>query len=270
MSEDQEQTKRQRQKERRAAKRAEEQRAAETAKRRRTMATVGVVVLVVAGIGALLSGQIRGFLDRRSVVAEAEERLADFGCTPIEEMEQLGGSHFPGDASSEQLAGLSPDVIYDHLPTTSGRHFGQVTVTGVYDDYIDERLTTHNMEHGYVIMWWDPDLPEAEVAELSDWASEQIDGRYEKLIAAPYNKPLPDGASVALTAWDHRQVCDDFDPGIAEAFLVELHDAPDVPEAGQPPHRGGAPGELDPADDAVVFSPFADAVPGAPAAMDDE
>lgn len=269
MSDGEEQSKRQRQKDRRAAKRAEQQRALAAAKRRRMLATVGVVVLALVGIGALLSGQIRGFFERREVVAEAEERREELGCTEIEEMEDLGAGHFPQDASADDLAEVPPDAIYDHRPTTSGPHFGQVLVTGAYDDYVDERLTTHNMEHGYVIAWWDPELPEPEAEAIRSWAAERIDDGREHMIAAPYNEPLPDGASVAFTAWGYRQVCEGFDETIGDAFLAERHNAPDVPEAGAGPHLGGAAGEVDPATDAVVFSPFTDAVPGA-AAMEDD
>jgi hypothetical protein len=262
----QEQSKRQRQKERRAAKRAQQQRQAAAAKRRRTFATIGIVVLVLAGIGVLVAGQVQGWLDRRATVAASEDRLADFGCTPIEEMPHLGAGHFGGQA--DELAAAPPEAIYDHRPTTSGQHLGLVAVTGVYDDYVDERLTTHNLEHGYVVMWWDPELADGEVEELKSWASEKIDGGYDHLIAAPYNEPLPDGGKIAFTSWDHRQLCDEFDPQVAEAFLIERHNSPDVPEAGAGPHHGERDGELDPATDAVVFPPFSDAVPGAPAMED--
>lgn len=268
MSDAEEQSKRQRQKERRAAKRAEQQKALAAAKRRRTMATIGVVVLALVGIGALLSGQIRGFFERREVVAEAEELREELGCTGIEEMEDLEAGHFPADASAEQLAQVPPEAIYDHRPTTSGEHFGQTLVTGVYDDYVDERLTTHNMEHGYVIVWWDPDLSDSEVDAIQSWASERIDDGQEKLIAAPYSEPLPDGGSVAMTSWRYRQLCDSFDETIGDAFLAERHNSPEAPESAIPPHRGGAETELDPAEDAAVFSPFTEAVPGGPA-MDD-
>lgn len=260
MTDGQEPSKRQRQKERRAAKRVQQQRAAVAAKRRRTTATAAVVLLVLAGVGALVAGQVSNWRERQATVADAEERLADFGCTPLEEMADLGAGHFSGQPA--ELEASPPSEAYAHRPTTSGRHLPSVVATGVYDDYVDERLTTHNMEHGYVIVWWDPELPADDVEEIQTWASEQIENGYEELVAAPYNEPLPDGGSVAMTAWGHRQLCDQFDPQIAEAFLIERHDSADAPESLAGPHRGGSPGEFDPATDVVVFPPLADGVPG--------
>lgn len=266
MTDGQEPSKRQRQKERRAAKREHQQRVAMAAKRRRTAATGLVVLLVLAGVGALLAVQLGDWRERRSTVAQAEERLADFGCTPIEAMPDLGAGHFAGQAA--ELEASPPSDVYEHRPTTSGRHLPSVVATGVYDDYVDERLTTHNMEHGYVIVWWDPELPADEVEAIQSWASEQIDAGYEEIVAAPYNEPLPDGGSFAMTAWGHRQLCDQFDPQIAEAFLIQRHDSTDAPESLAGPHTGGNPGEFDPATQVVVFPPLGEGVPGQPL-MDD-
>jgi hypothetical protein len=227
-------SKRQRQKQRRQQK-MEAQRAAQRAARRKRLAAIGVVVaLLVGATGAFAYGWVSDRLEERQLIAEAEERLGDFGCSEIEEEAILPSQHL----ASEELAANPPDVLYPRRPATSGRHLAGVVQTGVYDKVIDERLLVHNLEHGYVHVYYDEDAPEDQVAELQAFAQEQIDsGRYEKLIVAPWKAELEDDANFALTAWGARQHCRDFDEGVALAFLREYHYlAGNAPEREIQPH----------------------------------
>lgn len=251
-------SKRERQKARRQQRLEAERAAAAKAQRRRIGGFVLVGVLIAGAVGFFVQQRLAERRAEQELIAAAQENLEELGCTADEEMPNLGAGHFEG---MQELPANPPQALYDHLPTTSGRHIAQVVVTGVYDEYVDERLTTHNLEHGYVVMWYDEEADPEQVEELKEFARERIDGDDEEIIVAPYNQPLDEDANFAFVAWDRRQLCEQFDPGIALNFINEHMDNQRAPEALAGPHLGDNPGELDPAEDVVVFPPMGEEAP---------
>jgi hypothetical protein len=238
-----EQSKRARQKQRREEKLARERAAAAKARRNRLVAFAGagLVVLLVAGL--LIGQQVQRRNAEQANIAAAEARLDDLGCTPIEAEEQTGaGNHIP----DAQLAQSPPEVLYPERPAASGTHYGSWALTGVYDEQVDERILVHNLEHGYVNFYYDDDADPAQVEQLRTFAQEQIDGRFPKIVVAPFGEALPDEANFATVAWGQRQLCQTFDTGVAASFLTQHHNGEDAPERFLPPHRNEGEG-LDPA-----------------------
>lgn len=243
-------TKRERQKQRKQAKR-EAERAAQRRQRRRKIAATAVVAVVVA---AALGGA--GFLWQQSR-AEQEQFLSgeaqaaqDAGCEATEAMPDLGAGHFSG--QRQELAQAPPAQVYDHRPATSGKHLPVYAATGVYDQHVDERLLVHNLEHGYVVVWYSPELAEERRAALLEWAEAANE---DFLIVAEYPEPLPDGGKVAHVAWGYRQLCEDFNSDVAGAF-VDRYVNFEAPEAAVGPHDGSGDAELVPGQDTVVFPPL--------------
>ncbi len=245
-------TKRERQKQRKQAKR-EAERAAQRRQRIRKLVATGVVaVLALAAIGGA------GFLWQQSRAERGELLAGDAaaaqaaGCGQVEEMPDLGAQHLSG----QELSQAPPAQIYDHRPATSGPHVGgAVIATGVYEQHVDERVLVHNLEHGYVIVWYSPELDEDERAEIVEWGEQTVDDE-PLVIVAEYPEPLPDGGQVAHVAWGYRQLCDNFSAEVADAF-VDRYTNFEAPEAGVGPHNesdGLVPGR-----DPVVFPPFEDA-----------
>jgi hypothetical protein len=251
-------SKRERQKARRAERLEREAAAAKTAKGKQTAVYGLVVVLVVALIGGLVYSQIAQRQAREALVVEVAARLDSLGCTPAERQPEKGGGHIAG--SAEALAVEPPEVIYDgDEPPSSGRHVGQVAATGVYDVPIDPRLTTHNLEHAYVVAHYGPDAPADEVEALKEWGQDAIGGDFPKVIVAPYHTEMVDGANFAFTAWHHRQVCDTFDADVAQVFAQTHHGSTEAPESGAAVHLAGAQGVLEPEDGEPLFLPPLDA-----------
>lgn len=245
-------SKRQRQKQRRQAKR-EAQEAAKRRARRRRLAATAVVLLAIAGVAGLLGWRWWEARTEASDILAGEAEAAEAaGCEPVEEPDDLGSSH---DIEVEP-----PSELYDHRPATSGPHYGSVVVTGVYDQHVDERLLLHNLEHGYVVAWYSPELDDESRAALLEWG-ENADEPF--LIVAEYPEPLPDGGQVGYVAWGYRQLCDDFDADVADAFVDRFVNF-EAPELGAGPHDGSAEGELVPGQDPVVLPPFSDAEVEAP------
>jgi hypothetical protein len=246
-------SKRERQKQRLQAKREQQQAEAKKARARRLVTFVVIGALVAAGIGLAVQRQVAQRAEQRAMAQRAQEALADLGCTEITEMPNLGQGHLQGTA--EALAANPPDLLYPDRPATSGQHMDGVVNTGVYDTLIDERLLVHNLEHGYVLFWYDQDADEAQVERLRTWAQERIDGDFQKIIVAPWiGDALPDDAQFATVAWTARQLCRDFDEEVAQVFLNEWHgNAGDAPEKFVPPHMSG---QADPSESDILFPPL--------------
>lgn len=254
-------SKRERQKQRRQQKLAEQAAAARAARSRRLLAT-GLVVIVVLAVVAFFG---LNFLSERranqAAIAAAAARQDELGCTDIESIPDEGQGHLDGG----QYAANPPDVLYSSRPATSGQHSPGVVSSGVFDKVIDERLTTHNLEHGYVTFWYDEDAPQDQVEALKMFANEQLEGSYPKIIVAEYFESLPDDVNFSTVAWGFRQDCEQFDEGTGLAFLTEHHGLSGIaPEKNLPAHLGGGQGVLDPAQqEGPVLLPPLDAAAGA-------
>ena len=141
--------------------------------------------------------------------------------------------------SAEAPCGVDP---YSSIPGTSGPHWDPSGIAGwgVYSTPQNESQLIHNLEHGGIVIWYDPDaLNDAQVAELTSYVQGQvssgISGRY-KFILTPWGGNVDLGAAVAVTAWRHLLKLDVFDLDAIRAFADEnyLRDAPE-PNGGPGP-----------------------------------
>jgi hypothetical protein len=112
---------------------------------------------------------------------------------------------------------------YNSNPPTSGRHYAATLDPGFYEsgqvnDPHPEGFLVHNLEHGYVIFWYNCSLlTESDCSALK----EQIKGVMEaennfKVIAFPWESiDVP----VVMTSWGRIQSFDEFDPQQAQEFV---------------------------------------------------
>jgi hypothetical protein len=234
-------SKRERQKLRRQQRLAAEQQAAKQARTRRTIATGLVVALALGALGLFGANWWMERQEQQQLIADAQSRLAELGCTEVQEQPTVPSPHL-----GQELPSSPPDVIYPDRPATSGPHIGQVVRSGFYDKAVDERLLVHNMEHGYVSIYYAADADAEDIADIEAFVEEQIDDGTEKVIGARWQGDLPDGASHAIVAWGARQLCEQWDRGIALAFLGDYHYLEgDAPEKSLRPHLADS-GAIDP------------------------
>lgn len=263
MSEEEYASKRERQKARRSERLEREAAQAKSQQGRQRLVYAGIIGVVVLLIGGLVYSQIAARQARTELARAVEGRLGELGCTEDTTMPDLGGTHFAD--NGESMADQAPATLYPDEPPTSGNHSGSVAPTGVFDVPIDPRLTTHNLEHGYLVAHYAPDAPAEEVEALKTWVEGQIDGNRPKMIVAEYYTDLPDDANFAFTAWFQRQLCDTFDAEVLEVFSGLHYDIDgEGPEKGIPTHSVGARGVIDP-DGQPLFFPPLDTEFGAPA-----
>jgi uncharacterized protein DUF3105 len=90
---------------------------------------------------------------------------------------------------------------YNTFPPTSGQHYSQAGVApapwGIKDANLPNEVTTHNLEHGGIVIGYN-NLTPAETDQLKSIVRALMNGTYRKIILEPY--PLTD-AKVALTSW---------------------------------------------------------------------
>jgi Protein of unknown function (DUF3105) len=169
----------------------------------------GVALAVVGGVGGFTWWQIQ---QNRNLEEQATQAAARIDCGAIE-------------TSPDLITGLSQAEVHsppfaegaNGVPATNGRHASPLpSEPAVYDQPIPEANAVHNLEHGYVIMYYrgegESALPENIVTALEGLAESE-----DKVLMAPY----PDLASeFDLVAWRKLQTCDpreDADPADAVA-----------------------------------------------------
>ncbi|MFA9445118.1 DUF3105 domain-containing protein [Egicoccus sp. AB-alg6-2] len=220
-------------KERRAQSRDErKRREAELArKRKRNSLRNGLITAaVVAVVGAVLLQAFIGgpaTLDDAILVnsSEVEDARAAAGCEMLVDREPLEDrSHFEANAAP------SPDAIYtDVRPTHSGPHMLQThpIVSSGANSQLDERSTTHNLEHGAVIVWHDPDQTDAG-GEMGDWSETLNANGFANsrggaaIFVSPYTDPgISSGKAIAFRAWGVAMDCDSWDEDVANGFVID-------------------------------------------------
>jgi hypothetical protein len=97
--------------------------------------------------------------------------------------------------SREHTTSLDQRAKYSTNPPTSGRHYEIPAQDGIYGDPPQDEELVHGMEHGRVIFWVKPSLPEDQRANIRALVE---DDSYQMFLVPRANMPY----AVAATAWD--------------------------------------------------------------------
>ena len=135
-----------------------------------------------------------------------------------------GQEHVPNGTTCRSPAAPCGADPYSSVPGASGPHWEPSGVAnwGVYATPQNESQVIHNLEHGGIVIWYDPALvDDAEISELASYVEGQvqsgISGRY-KFILSPWGGNVELGAAVAVTAWRHLLKLDAVDMDAIRAF----------------------------------------------------
>jgi uncharacterized protein DUF3105 len=170
---------------------------------------VGVIVLVVA------------FLFGGGGSARVGEQQVDEGTAHVQQGE------FPS---------------YRSVPATSGPHWnlgnGIAPLNwGVYAAPQAEPAALHNLEHGGIVIWYQPNLLDAAgVQALTDYVHQQVRTAKFKVILSPWASQ-DFGHPIAVTSWRWRLFLDSADIGQVRAFLDD-HYGQSPESLGGPPQPG--------------------------------
>jgi hypothetical protein len=118
----------------------------------------------------------------------------------------------------------------------------------------------HNLEHGYVNVFWDQDAPAEQVEALKNWARGEIDGEHPKMVVAPWTgEPFAEGSNFAFVGWNARQMCGQFDPDVGQVFTTNYYGndglAPQQ-ERNIAAHQPDGQGVYDPTEANVLLPPL--------------
>ena len=166
--------------------------------------------LIWGGIGVAVIG-ILGIILWQGVKPAAGESI------PV----MVSSPHIPIDTDPGQ---------YNSDPPTSGLHYAEEARAGFYDEnnyQFPAGYLVHNLEHGYVIFWYNCDLlDEAGCTNLKEQIKTTIDELGgTKLIAYPW--PSLD-VPLVLTSWGRMEKFESFDAEKAKAFYrANLNKAPE-------------------------------------------
>lgn len=178
-------------------------------KLRRNFTICAAFLAVVIAAGAAFS-----CLDNPSLPQPALEdiKLPEHGDAAL-----LTGVISPPDEGRDHIWPDHP-VEYQTMPPTSGPHFPDPTAPGFYTERPAFGFLVHSLEHGSVVIYYDPAQLSAEI-EKSLKAYIKADSDNEAGVIA-----VPDADfkhAFILTAWDKMLKLDNYDPKVIRAFLAE-------------------------------------------------
>jgi len=135
------------------------------------------------------------------------------------------------------------------IPPSGGKHnglsLGDTNRFYPLDEKPRPERAVHDLEHGYIVVWYDSKLPAAQVQLLQSMAKDPTMGRL--LVVGWWQSDLPLDKHVVLTSWQKTERCSSIDTAVARAFYNVHVNAPQAPEAGLPPIQGSdsvPPGQL--------------------------
>jgi len=103
---------------------------------------------------------------------------------------------------------------------------------GIKDAQEQNERTTHNLEHGGIVIAYSPNLAADEVTKLKSLVRGLMSSSFRKIILEPYAQ-LSD-AKIALTAWTWILKLPGYDEAQITEFVRAHYEGSDAPEPNGP------------------------------------
>ncbi len=210
-----------------------------SSERRKNLMVVGGAG--VLGLGLVAAVGIPAYLDYRD--DPANQSVASYGVD--------AAAASCSEPVTEQATGVQQHVqdgttvTYAANPPAFGAHYAApATFERAFytpEDRPPVEQLVHNLEHGYTLLWYSPDLPAEERDTLADLAQSVREKKPDevlgvKFIVAPWDAgtaAVGEGKRYVLAHWGAeqgtRQECGDLSGAVVEDF-VEAHPYTDAPE----------------------------------------
>ena len=126
------------------------------------------------------------------------------------------------------------------IPPSNGRHnpvsLGDTNRFYPLSQNPRPERAVHNLEHGYIVVWYDSKLPADQAAHLQELAA---GGNLSRLLVVGWSQgDLPAGKHVVLTSWGRTDRCAKVSDDVINRFYKTHLNAPLAPEAGSPAIQG--------------------------------
>jgi hypothetical protein len=130
--------------------------------------------------------------------------------TDVEQLPSEGREHVPA----------GTEITYETMPPASGPHYDQTASAGFYTDRPQLGALVHSLEHGAVVVYYDPERITPDARESLERFAATHTGTWQSVIVVP--TPVDDpSAPYILTAWRHKLSLDSYDRDTVRAFLAE-------------------------------------------------
>jgi len=186
-------------------------------------AVVGVVVVLI--VRSATPAKLNS--EETSLLASAPAAATAAGCGSVQKVQPFD----PESADRSHIgvgggpAAMPPLSSYRTRPPASGPHNPTPLGAGQYADPPPIDQAIHSLEHGAVIIWYDPSaLSSQALTDLQTFFNKARERA--KLIIAPYNYPdqkdagkLPTGKQMVLIAWHRMQACNKVSLPVAFQFV---------------------------------------------------
>jgi hypothetical protein len=136
----------------------------------------------------------------------------------VGELESSGACKYDTRSDSDSGPGnnhVTGDIAYTVDPPAGGNHNPTAAGPGVFtlETKPPDGQIVHALEHGYVAIWYRPDLDAATLDQLKTLA-----GKYDRDVLLVPRPSLT--VPVAATAWHHRLLCSRPDVAALEQFVT--------------------------------------------------
>lgn len=195
------------------------------AERRRALLIYGsagvVALLLLAGIitYTVVDNRSKAESQKIGYVAAPSDAAVAANCTGVVNDPQLGNTHTRDSTTI---------VNYSAAPPSSGDHDPDPLPDAIRfynpDSGIRVERAVHNLEHGFIVAWYDTELPDDQVEKLREVAQ----NAGPRFIAVPWTRSVfPDDRHFVLTAWDRTQRCGTVSDEVVHDFIENYVD-PDL------------------------------------------
>jgi len=154
-----------------------------------------LLLVIIAASGLLALGAVVAFL------AFGTGGSSDGGDSEsfAQQMSDAGYTYktYPGlknNGSHADVPTVDTKVKWNSNPPTSGPHYGQWAVYNFYDSPVPLTMSTHNLEHGAIVIHYGPKVPQSELSKLREFYNDDPNA----IVVAP----LPTaGNKIYASAW---------------------------------------------------------------------
>jgi len=157
------------------------------------VAGLGAIALVVVLVVVVAGGKGKKSINAASLLPI----MRAAGCTLVTGKADPQASH---------ITSFNNTVTYKTYPPTSGHHYYIPAIWGDYRQVVDPRQAVHNQEHGGIVIWVGPGVPEAARQQISQFYDESPNAMLVTAIentakGVKYPKHAPPNGKIYLTAW---------------------------------------------------------------------
>ena len=209
--------------------REERERKAREAKQRKRMVGFGAAGLMVVAALVVVLVFVVGAGGSSGEDDAASQVLPDGGSVPeqrdfeVDTAARAAGCELEsskGSGVATHTNTLDEKVTYKTNPPSTGRHYFQPGNDGAYGVAPPDEVMVHNLEHGRVIVWFKPGMPESQRADLKALFDEDP---YQMVMVPRRDMPY----TVAASAWNRDPVpggtgrllvCDEMNPKTFDAI----------------------------------------------------